>query len=74
MSRWKEYVEKTVGASPLGLLNKENYIEEEFQQKRYAICLECPDLTEHTKQCKHCGCFMQMKTKLISAGCPIGKW
>lgn len=74
MTRWKEYVSKTLTTSPVALLNHNNYIEEEIVKKRYETCTQCPDLTEHTKQCKHCGCFMQAKTKLINASCPLGKW
>jgi len=46
-----------------------SYIEE-----RMAICLGCPRLFKPTKQCKECGCFMRIKTRLRSAECPIGKW
>jgi len=27
-----------------------------------------------SKQCKKCGCFMAIKTKLQAATCPLGKW
>ena len=48
--------------------------DEETANQRYAICLECPELIGLTKQCKQCGCFMAMKTKIKSAECPLGKW
>jgi hypothetical protein len=25
-------------------------------------------------QCKQCGCFMEFKTRLEAAKCPLGKW
>jgi hypothetical protein len=31
-------------------------------------------LIKLTSQCKKCGCFMEAKTKLPNAECPIGKW
>ena len=27
-----------------------------------------------TQQCKKCGCFMKIKTKLKNATCPLQKW
>ena len=41
---------------------------------RFKICKTCPELIKATNQCKVCGCFMNLKTKLIQAECPIGKW
>jgi hypothetical protein len=49
-------------------------ISEEVAEKRFNICKGCPELIQLTKTCKKCGCFMQMKTKLEHAVCPIGKW
>lgn len=73
-TRWHQYLENAIAKSPFGLLDKENIVIDELQEKRYAVCLECPELLHATKQCKKCGCFMQMKTKLVEASCPIGKW
>lgn len=49
-------------------------VSEEEASRRFAICEECPRLVKLTKQCKECGCFMNLKTKLEKAECPIGKW
>jgi hypothetical protein len=73
-TRWQQYIERSIAKSPFGLLSKENIVIDELQKKRYDICIECPELINATKQCRKCGCFMQMKTKLIDASCPIGKW
>lgn len=43
-------------------------------EERMAICEDCPSLTHPMKQCKECGCFMLIKTKLAGAKCPLGKW
>lgn len=73
-SRWEEYKERN-GVTPLDLLNpKTKPTQEEISNARYDICLQCPELIKITKQCKKCGCFMNVKTKLESAKCPIGKW
>lgn len=48
--------------------------DKETAAKRYSICLECPELTEHTHQCKQCMCFMKIKTTISHASCPLKKW
>lgn len=62
-------------ARPWDIFNKnvEKLMPEE-QEKRMELCLSCPELIGLTKQCKKCGCFMEAKTKLPHAECPIGKW
>lgn len=73
-SKWEEYKEKN-GVTPLDMLNpKTKLAEEEVSNTRYEICLQCPELTKISKQCKKCGCFMAAKTKYEAAKCPIGKW
>lgn len=73
-SRWKEYKEKN-GSTPLDLLNpKTKKAEEEIVNVRLDICRACPELIKITEQCKQCGCFMSIKTKLEISKCPIGKW
>ena len=59
---------------PWDLLNKDNWTMEEVRAKRLEICDQCPELIHMTKQCKKCGCFVQLKTKLESAFCPLRKW
>jgi hypothetical protein len=60
---------------PWDLFNaKKPKLSEEFQKERLKICLSCPELIKLTHQCKKCGCFMELKTKLAEAKCPIGKW
>jgi hypothetical protein len=38
------------------------------------MCKACPELIKLTTQCKKCGCFMDAKTELPHAECPLGKW
>ena len=60
---------------PWDLINpNSDWMTEEGAQARLNICLECDRLIKITKQCKECGCFMNMKVKLAKAGCPLGKW
>ena len=73
-SAWKKYKKDVGETRPWHLINSKKYISKEISNKRYSICLECPELINLTKQCKKCGCFMYAKTKLENANCPIGKW
>jgi hypothetical protein len=50
------------------------WAEKSLSNERYNICITCPELIKLTRQCKKCGCFMAVKTKLKNAKCPIGKW
>jgi hypothetical protein len=73
-SRWEQYKEKN-GVTPLDLLNPQTkYIEGNVHKDRMNICKACPELIALTTQCKKCGCFMEIKTKLEAAKCPLGKW
>lgn len=73
-SRWQQYKEKN-GVTPLDLLNpKTRPASKDVANNRYDICLKCPELIHVTKQCKKCGCFMALKTKIEDAKCPLGKW
>lgn len=73
-SRWQQYKEKN-GVTPLDLLNPATKdASEELATKRLDICKSCPEFFPLTTQCKQCGCFMAMKTKLEAAKCPIKKW
>tara|TARA_R100001594_G_C3985928_1_gene251248 strand:+ start:481 stop:849 length:369 start_codon:yes stop_codon:yes gene_type:complete len=42
--------------------------------KRWSECEKCEFLFKPTGNCKKCGCFMKVKTKVATARCPIGKW
>lgn len=60
---------------PWDIFNKNiEKVSTELQKERMAICLECPSLMKLTNQCKECKCFMDAKTKLPDAFCPLLKW
>jgi Family of unknown function (DUF6171) len=68
------YREKN-GVTPLDALNPNTkWVDEETGNKRFEICKSCPELFAPTAQCKLCGCFMRLKTKMESAKCPLEKW
>lgn len=43
-------------------------------EERLAICNTCEWLRPKTQRCRKCGCFMALKTTLLQAKCPMGKW
>ncbi len=80
-TRWEQYLEKqkeknpNKSVKPWDLINPNTeYVDSSISSARYDICKRCPELFDLTKQCKKCGCFMALKTKLAEATCPIGKW
>lgn len=48
--------------------------EAELSTERLKVCAECPQMTKMTRQCKLCGCFLDLKTKVLAAHCPLEKW
>jgi hypothetical protein len=62
----------------------ESPVSQEEINRRLSICGECEFFTPNIKElsekqrkqrrCVKCGCFMNLKAKLRSNHCPIGKW
>lgn len=81
LTPWQRYKQKLQDIKeaqgetrPWHLLDKSKYTEEQIAELRFNICKSCEFLTKTTNQCTKCGCLMHLKTKLIAASCPIGKW
>ena len=81
MNAWQEWKLKNAQrqaegiSSPVDFINPQTaYCSDDIAEDRMAICLDCEYLLSLTKQCRKCGCFMHLKTKLAHAECPIGKW
>ena len=47
---------------------------EELAAYRLEICKGCEFFRPVAQTCRKCGCFMQLKTTLEEAKCPIGNW
>lgn len=62
-----------MNAKPWDLLDQSLRVSDDIANMRMSICHDCKHLTV-TKQCTKCGCFMELKTKLKNAYCPIYKW
>ena len=75
MSKWEEWKKAQGETRPWHIINPGNYVQDDnLSKERLEICKACPELIKLTTQCKKCGCFMTLKTKLQEAACPIGKW
>lgn len=48
--------------------------DKDLVEQRLAICNTCPWLNKAFKKCRKCGCFMQLKSTLRQAKCPLGHW
>lgn len=44
--------------------------------ERLASCGECRHQVQTfgIKRCKLCGCFLELKTRVLSESCPIARW
>jgi hypothetical protein len=75
LSAWEQYKKNLGSTRPWDIVNPNtNWVDEKISKQRFDICKSCPELIALTSQCKKCGCFMNLKTKLEKAVCPIGKW
>ena len=48
--------------------------DKDLYDERMAICKLCEHFNSKAQKCKKCGCFMRLKTTLLAAKCPVGKW
>lgn len=75
LTPWQKYKKNLGQTRPWDFLKQDTeYAEESVSSNRMDICNSCPELFKPTTQCKQCGCFMNLKTKLKLATCPMGKW
>jgi hypothetical protein len=74
-SAWERWKDNLGDTRPWDLLDPSvEKATDELASQRFDICKSCPELIKLTNQCKKCGCFMHLKTKLEKASCPIEKW
>ena len=48
--------------------------EAELSRERLKVCEDCPSFRKLSRQCALCNCFLDLKTKLVAASCPIERW
>lgn len=75
LNPWSRYKQNLGETRPWDLFNsKTPRLTPEFAEERFNICVGCEHFIKMTAQCKKCGCFMAVKTKLAASACPVGKW
>lgn len=55
------------------LLRPSRYTDAATQKRRMEICAACPRRS-NIGQCRECGCFLNLKTRLTTEKCPLDKW
>lgn len=45
-----------------------------ISKKRLEVCSTCDEYDQEWKKCHKCGCFMEFKSLLPNAECPLNKW
>lgn len=53
---------------------KKGKLDQATRDARYSKCMDCKSFIKSSKRCAECGCFMQAKTWVAGATCPLGKW
>lgn len=74
LSPWQKFKANQGTTRPWDMLKADGKTTDEIAHERYNMCQGCEHFIKLTKQCKKCGCFMNLKTKLAGAECPVGKW
>ena len=46
----------------------------ETRLERAGHCQKCEFYIRSTKQCRNCGCLVNLKVMLAKETCPVGKW
>jgi hypothetical protein len=45
-----------------------------ISEERLSVCKSCVHIDLARMKCRKCGCFMEYKSLLMDAECPIDKW
>jgi hypothetical protein len=53
---------------------RKDFSRDDISKSRLDICNSCKEFIKSTTQCKKCGCFMKVKTRLSHSKCPLNKW
>jgi hypothetical protein len=46
----------------------------DISKQRMDICRKCYFYNKPSGRCNHCGCYLELKTKMLNQKCPIDKW
>lgn len=49
-------------------------VSEAMRETRLAACQGCDAFDSNQQRCRHCGCVVELKSRLRTAHCPSQKW
>lgn len=64
----------TLGSLQNAAKGKPVIVPPDIRENRLTICRGCDKFMPLTSQCSECGCYMNYKTQICAAECPIKKW
>jgi hypothetical protein len=75
MKKKKQIPSLVKPAKPWDLLDPNvGRVTDEVKAERLSSCEGCEFFLKLSRNCLKCGCFMDLKTGLPHASCPVGKW
>jgi len=74
LSEEKKLSRASFTSSAFSLINISMLASMKDRLSRAKICHECEFYTRFTKQCKECGCLINLKISFSQTSCPVGKW
>jgi glycosyltransferase involved in cell wall biosynthesis/predicted O-methyltransferase YrrM len=70
----KNLINSAVTIAKDSITGKPTTVSEEEHNRRLDICKQCDIYDSKLIRCRKCGCHINIKSKLASMVCPIGKW
>ena len=49
-------------------------VSDKIFEDRMSLCRSCEYFDEKQTRCKECGCFLNVKAKMMFEECPLNKW
>lgn len=49
-------------------------VDDAEQERRLSICRGCEKFVAEDMRCRACGCGLNLKARVRSSSCPLGKW
>lgn len=69
-----DLVKSTKDAAKTMIKEKQVYVSEDARMSRLATCAGCDSLDVEKNRCISCGCYVNIKSRLVGFKCPKGRW
>lgn len=50
------------------------HVSDSIFNERMSLCQSCEHFDQSQTRCTQCGCFLNVKAKMMFEECPVGKW